>query len=95
MGGDEDGFWAGFQGDLQEVPAVQPQDGPPIGVDVADGLQPPGEGVRRLQAGKEDQVVHLAGAAVFLVDVADLPGDDKPGRGCFPSYGERQAESLF
>lgn len=59
MGGDEFGLWAGLQGQLQQIPAVQPQNGAAVRVDVADGLQPDGQFFRRFQAGEEDQVVHL------------------------------------
>ena len=48
MGGDEHSIWAGLQGNFQQVPAVQPQDRPSIGVDIADGFQLVGEDIRRL-----------------------------------------------
>ena len=51
VSGDEFRVRAGVQGQLQQVPTVQPQNGPSVGVDVADGLQPGGELVRRLQRG--------------------------------------------
>ena len=80
VSGDEHRIRAGLQGDLQQIPAVQAQDGPPVGVEVANGLQAAGEGLRRLQMGQENQGVNLAHLAVFLVDGADLPGDYEPGR---------------
>ena len=80
VSGDEFRVRAGVQGQLQQVPTVQPQNGPSVGVDVADGLQPGGELVRRLQRGQQDQVVDFPGSAVALVDAADLPGDNEPGR---------------
>ena len=92
VSGDELRVRAGVQGQLQQVPAVQAQNGPPVGVDVADGLQPGGELVRRLQRGQQDQVVDLPGFAVALVDAADLPGDDEPGR--LARGGVRQAQIL-
>ena len=92
VGGNEFRAGAGLQRQLQQVPAVQSQDGPAVGADVADGLQPGRELVRRLQRGQEDQVVDLSSLAVALVDAADLPGDDEPGR---PSGGTvRQAQVL-
>ena len=39
---------AGVQGQLQQIPAVQPEDGPAVGADVPDGLQLGGQQVRRL-----------------------------------------------
>ena len=81
MGGDEFGLWAGLQGQLQQIPAVQPQNGAAVRVDVADGLQPDGQFFRRFQAGEEDQVVHLPRPPVALVDAADLPGDHETGGG--------------
>ena len=65
------------QHDLQQVAAVQPQDRAPVGADVADLLQlhlQAGGGVER---GREHDVVHLAGAVVLLVDVADLAADQE------------------
>ena len=78
VGGDKLSLRAGLQGQLQQVPAVQTQNGPPVGVDVADGFQPGGQLVRRLQIGQEDQVVDLSGLSVPLIDGADLPGDHEP-----------------
>ena len=90
VGGDELRVRAGLQRQLQQVPAVQAQDGPPVGVDVADGLQPGGELIGGLQGGEQDQVVDLPGPAVPLVDGADLPGDDEPGRLAAHAAGQPQ-----
>ena len=80
MGGDKQGLRATGKGDLQQVPAVQAQNGPAVGTNVADGFQPAGQGVRRLQAGQQDEVMDLTGAAVALIDAADLPAYHEPGR---------------
>ena len=64
----------GLQHDLQQIAAVEAQDRPPVGVDVADGDQRPVQGRRGLQVGQADQVVHLARPLAVLVDVADLHG---------------------
>ena len=69
---------AGLQRQLQQVTAVQPQDGAAVGADIAHGLQAGGQFVRRLQRGQQDQIVDLPGLAVALVDAADLPRDHKP-----------------
>ena len=42
MGGDKNCLGAGLQRNFQKIPAVQPQNGPPIGMDVADAFQPVG-----------------------------------------------------
>ena len=66
-----------LQHDLEQVAAVEAQDRAPVGADVADLLQlllQPRDSVER---GSEDDVVHLAGAVVLLVDVADLAADQK------------------
>ena len=90
VGGDELRVRTRVQGQLQQIPAVQPQDGPPVGADVADGLQFGGQLVRRLQGGEEDQVVDLPGPPVPFVDAADLTGDEEPGSDS--GGGVRQAQ---
>ena len=40
MCGDTDGPRARFQDDLQQIAAVQSEDGPPVGMDISDLLQP-------------------------------------------------------
>ena len=98
VGGDQLRVRAGLQDQLQQVPAVQAQDGPPVGVDVADGLQPDRRLVRRLQAGEQDQVVDFAGLAVPLIDAADLPGDQEAGglpRPRYPQVLPQDVQALF
>lgn len=77
---DEDGFRAGLQGNFKQVAAVQPEDRPPVRMDVADCFKPVGKLLRRFKPRQQNQAVGLAGPAVFLVDGADLPGDHKTGR---------------
>lgn len=72
---------AGVQGQLQQIPAVQPEDGPAVGADVPDGLQLGGQQVRRLQRGEKDKVMDLPGLSIPLIDGADLTSDDESGRG--------------
>ena len=79
MGRHEHGLRTGLQGQFQQIMAGQAQNGPPVGVDVADGLQPPGQLLRLLQPRQQDQAVDLPGLSVLLVNGADLPGDHKSG----------------
>ena len=80
MGGHKNGIWADLQGDLQKIPAVQPQYGPAVGMDVSDGLQLSGQKLRLTEAGQENHIVNLSHLSVFLVDGTDLTGDHKPWR---------------
>ena len=88
VGGNQLRVRTGLQGQLQQVPAVQTQDGTAIRADIPHRLQPGRHLVRRLQAGEEYQMVDFPGLAVPLVNAADLPGDEKPGG--FP--GSRQPQ---
>ncbi len=72
MGGDKYGLRAHVQGDLQQVPTVQPQNGPAVRVQVADGLQPAGQHFGVLQTGQKDQVVDLADLSVLFIYGTDL-----------------------
>ena len=49
MRGNKDGFRACVEDDLDQVAAVQPQNGPAVGMDIADDFQPAGELLGRLQ----------------------------------------------
>ena len=80
VGGHQLPLGGDLQQQLQQVPAVQLQDGPPVGVKVAaQGLQPGRQPAGLLQAGQEEQAVDLAGAAVLFVDGADLPRHQEEG----------------
>ena len=79
MSGDIDRLGTGFQQNLQQVPAVQAQDGPAVAVQVAGLLQALGQPFGVSQAGQQDQMVYLAGAPVPLIDGADLPGHQEKG----------------
>ena len=70
MGGDELRLRTGFQRQLQQVPAVQAQNGSAVRVDVPDGGQAGGQLVRRFERPQQDQVA-------ALVNRADLSGDGK------------------
>ena len=61
-------------------------------MDVADRLELFREGLRRLEAGQEDEVVDLAHPAVLFIDRADLPRDDEPG--ALRSRGALHMQSL-
>lgn len=82
MGGDKYRLRAGIQRNFQQIPAVQPKDGTPIRMDIADGFQPVGEGLGILQRGQQNYIVNLAGPAAFFVDGTDFPGQNKPRCGC-------------
>ena len=43
MGGHKNGPGTHIQSDLQQIPAVQSQYGPAVGMDIADGFQLPGQ----------------------------------------------------
>jgi len=58
--------------DLQEVAAVEPQDGAPVGADVADPSQALREAPGNVEVRGVDHVVDLARAPVTLVDGRDL-----------------------
>ena len=71
--------WTDLQGDLQQVPAVQSQDRPAVGMDVPNGLQLLCQQIRLLQSREQDHVMHLPHFSIFLIDRADLSGDHEPG----------------
>jgi hypothetical protein len=61
---------AALQGDLQQVPGIEPEDGPAVRGQVADLGQRRGDAVRGLEARRVDQVMDLAGPLVATVDRA-------------------------
>ena len=77
MGRNVYGLRAGFQHDLQQIPAVQPQNRPAVRMNVADQLQPSGQRLRLLQSGQQEQTVHLAHPFLFLINGADLSRHQK------------------
>ena len=81
MGGHIHGGRAQIQDNFQQIMTVQPQDRPPVGMDIPDLLQLYGNPLCIFQPRKDDKAVHLPHFTVFLVDGADLAGDDKPGIG--------------
>ena len=70
---------AGLQHDFQQIPAGNPQNGPPIGMNVPYQLQPPCHCPGRLQPRQNQQAVHLSHPVSLFVDGTDLPRDHKPG----------------
>ena len=77
--GNEYGLWAGFQRHFQKIAAIQPENGPSVRVDVANALQARGKALRSLKGWQEDDIMHLARAAVFFVNGADFSAQDKAG----------------
>ena len=69
-----------FNADLDEIPAVQTQNGPPIRFQIADITQPGIQPLHRFEAGHQHHVVHLAGLVVLFVNHADLCGQHKTDR---------------
>ena len=86
---------AALQHDLQQIMAVQPQYGPAVAVQVADGLQPVRQRLRLLQPRQQDHVMHLARAAVLFVDGADLARHRKSRRGALLRHARRKPQLLF
>ena len=91
--GNKDGLRACVEDDLNQVAAVQPQNGPAVGMDIADDFQPAGELLGRLQGGQQNQVVHLTGFAVPFIDGTDFAGNDEADF-FFSGQGKRQAQRL-
>ena len=79
VGRNIDGIRACLQCYGQKIVTVQSQDGASVRMYVADGFQPPGKHFGCFQAGQEDKAVYLAHTAVFLVNGADFPADNKTG----------------
>ena len=80
VGGDEAGHRVGLEGDLQQVPGVQSQDGPSVRLDIADGAQAGLQGFGGFESGRQDDVVHLPHAAEPLVDVRNLDRQHETNR---------------
>ena len=81
MGGDEVRVRSRLQGDLQQVPGVEPQDRPPVRVQVADPGQAVHYPVRRIEIRGVDQVVDLPRPVELLVDGRDLDREHEPHGG--------------
>ena len=94
MSWNKDRVRAGVHGHLQKVPAVHAQNGPAVAVQVAYGFQPVGQFLRLVQPGQQDDVMHLPGLPVLLVDGADLPGYHKADGFAAAGYAGRQGELL-
>ena len=72
MGRDEEHVFVGFETDIQKVAAVQPQDGPTVGLQVANGAEAAVEPGYGFEGRQDDDVVDLAGLVALLVDGADF-----------------------
>ena len=93
MGGNKLCFRACLQGELQQVPAVQPKDGPAVRMNIANGFQPGRELVCGLQAGQQNDIVHLAGLSATLINRAYLTRHHKARGG--PRRRSGQAQFFF
>ena len=83
---------AGVQGQLQQIPAVQPEDGPAVGADVPDGLQLGGQQVRRLQRGEKDSIkVFFAYREVLLTSLYDKKPDGQDRTAAEKNYAAKAA----
>ena len=67
MSRDKHRLRAALQRDFQQVTGVQPQDGPAVGMQVADPLQRGSQPVGSIDRGQQDHVMHFAYAAVLFV----------------------------
>ena len=68
-----------FKHDFQQIPAVQSQNRPSVGMDISDKLQTARQPVRLLQAGQQKQAVNLPHFFVLFINRTDLSGEYKPG----------------
>ena len=91
----EDGLRAGLQRDLQQIAAVQSENGTPIRMDVPDQLQPARKRIRSVETWQQDHIVHLARFAVSLIDRADFTTDDEAGRFRSAAGIHRQAQIVL
>src|SRR5215831_14200339 len=57
--------------------AIEPQDGPPVRLEIANGPQAAVERFGMRQIGEHDEIVHFAGATVLFIDRADLHREQK------------------
>jgi hypothetical protein len=58
----------GLQGDFEQYLAVKPENGPAVGMDIADCLEFFAQALRGIEIGKNDDVMDFAGLAVFFVN---------------------------
>src|SRR5713101_5971297 len=73
-------IWAGTKstsGQTSRLMAIEPQDGPPVRLEIADGPQTTIEHFGMRQIGEHDEIVHFARTAMLLVDRADLHREQK------------------
>ena len=84
MGRDDQRGRIDLQDQLQDVFGVQPQNGAAVGGDVAQPTQALGKLLAGRQRGQQHQGMDFAGLTVFLVDAADLAGNDEADGGLVP-----------
>ena len=70
-----------LQGNLQQMPGIEPQDRSSVGVQVADPGQAVDHSIRHLEIRGVDQVVNFPGLVELLVDGRDLDRQHEPDRG--------------
>ena len=90
VGGHEIGPGVGLEGDLQQVPGVEPEDGPPVRVEVADPGKARGHPVHCVEVRGVDQVMDLPGLVELLVDGGNLHRQHEPGGGPLAPAGRRK-----
>ena len=79
-----------FEGELEEVPGVEPENRPPVGIEVADPREARGHPVHCVEVRGVDQVMDLPGLVELLVDGGDLHRQHEPGRGLLAPAGGRE-----
>src|SRR5437588_5536274 len=77
MGWNEQDLWTDPQAYFQQIMAVESQDRPTIGLEIAQRSQPAVKRLDPRQIGQHNEVMYLACAAVALMDRADLHRQQK------------------
>ena len=78
--GDQEAAGTGRQGDLQQVPGIEAEDGPPVGGQVADLGQRLRDAVGGFEARRVQEMVHLTGPLIAAVDRGDLDREEETDR---------------
>ena len=77
MGRDQVAAFVDFQGDLEQVARVEPQNRSAVRSDIADAFEAGLQAPYRVKIRGKKQVVDFAGFAVSFIDVADLTAEQK------------------
>ena len=78
----------GLEADVEQIPAVESEDGTAVRLQVADGAEAAIELVDGREGRQADHIMHLPGAPVLLVDGADLDAQQETD---LPAAGGRNA----